>query len=115
VKDVITGIFILAEDTVAVGDVVDPAATSAVEATLRSIRLRTILSGAHDPFSAACTVMNMTRDMPCSTSASPIADLDRVIDLLCKLGDEMRWDKASPETPASPSRSRASTASPTTP
>jgi len=100
VKDVITGIFILAEDTVAVGDVVDLGGHSGVvEAmTLRSIRLRDYTGAVHTiPFSAVSTVMNMTRDFGYAVFDIGIAyseDLDRVIDLLRKLGDEMRQDKA---------------------
>jgi moderate conductance mechanosensitive channel len=100
VKDVITGIFILAEDTVAVGDVVDLGGHSGVvEAmTLRSIRLRDHTGAVHTiPFSAVSTVMNMTRDFGYAVFDIGIAyseDLDRVIDLLRKLGDEMRQDKA---------------------
>ncbi len=100
VKDVITGIFILAEDTVAVGDVVDLGGhIGVVEAmTLRSIRLRDHTGAVHTiPFSAVSTVMNMTRDFGYAVFDIGIAyseDLDRVIDLLRKLGDEMRQDKA---------------------
>ena len=100
VKDVITGIFILAEDTVAVGDVVDLGGhTGVVEAmTLRSIRLRDHTGAVHTiPFSAVSTVMNMTRDFGYAVFDIGIAyseDLDRVIDLLRKLGDEMRQDEA---------------------
>jgi hypothetical protein len=49
------------------------------------------------PFSAVSTVMNMTRDFGYAVFDIGIAyneDLDRVIDLLRKLGDEMRQDKA---------------------
>jgi len=100
VKDVITGIFILAEDTVAVGDVVDLGGhTGVVEAmTLRSIRLRDHTGAVHTiPFSAVSTVMNMTRDFGYAVFDIGIAyseDLDRVIDLVRKLGDEMRQDEA---------------------
>jgi len=100
VKDVITGIFILAEDTVAVGDVVDLGGhTGVVEAmTLRSIRLRDHTGAVHTiPFSAVSTVMNMTRDFGYAVFDIGIAyseDLDRVIDLVRKLGDEMRQDQA---------------------
>jgi small conductance mechanosensitive channel len=100
VKDVITGIFILAEDTVAVGDVVDLGGhVGVVEAmTLRSIRLRDHTGAVHTiPFSAVSTVMNMTRDFGYAVFDIGIAyseDLDRVIDLLRKLGDEMRQDEA---------------------
>lgn len=100
VKDVITGIFILAEDTVAVGDVVDLGGHSGVvEAmTIRSIRLRDHTGAVHTiPFSAVSTVMNMTRDYGYAVFDIGIAyseDLDRVIGLLRELGDQLRQDKA---------------------
>lgn len=100
VKDVITGIFILAEDTVAVGDVVDLGGHSGVvEAmTIRSIRLRDHTGAVHTiPFSAVSTVMNMTRDYGYAVFDIGIAyseDLDRVIGLLRGLGDQLRQDKA---------------------
>jgi small conductance mechanosensitive channel len=99
VKDLITGIFILAEDTIAVGDVVDLGGHSGVvEAmTIRSIRLRDHTGAVHTiPFSAVSTVMNMTRDFGYAVFDIGIAyseDLDRVIDLLRRLGDELRRDK----------------------
>lgn len=100
VKDVITGIFILAEDTVAVGDVIDLGGHSGVvEAmTIRSIRLRDHTGAVHTiPFSAVSTVMNMTRDYGYAVFDVGIAyneDLDRVIALLRQLGDGLRQDKA---------------------
>lgn len=100
VKDLITGIFILAEDTVAVGDVVDLGGhTGVVEAmTIRSIRLRDHTGAVHTiPFSAVSTVMNMTRDFGYAVFDIGIAyseDLDRVIGLLRDLGDQLRQDKA---------------------
>ena len=65
VQDVITGIFLLVEDSVAVGDVVTLGdRTGVVEhLTIRSIRLRASDGSVHwVPFSAVSTVTNMTRD-----------------------------------------------------
>lgn len=65
VKDVITGLFILFEDTINVGDVVDlDGRSGSVEAiTIRTIRLRDGQgSQITIPFSAVTTIKNMTRD-----------------------------------------------------
>jgi moderate conductance mechanosensitive channel len=65
VKDVITGLFILFEDTINVGDVVDlDGKSGSVEAiTIRTIRLRDGQgSQLTIPFSAVTTIKNMTRD-----------------------------------------------------
>jgi len=66
VKDVITGLFILVEDQVAVGDVVDLGKEhkGVVEAiSVRTIRLRDQTGAVHTvPFSEVTTVKNMTKD-----------------------------------------------------
>ncbi|MBM3518830.1 MAG: mechanosensitive ion channel, partial [Alphaproteobacteria bacterium] len=65
VKDVITGAFILFEDTVHVGDVVEINGKGClVEAlTVRTIRLRDLAGSVHTiPLSAVSTVINMTRE-----------------------------------------------------
>jgi small conductance mechanosensitive channel len=66
VKDVITGLFILFEDTVNVGDVVDldGGHSGTVESlSIRSIRLRDITGAQHTvPFSQVSTIKNMTKD-----------------------------------------------------
>jgi small-conductance mechanosensitive channel len=98
VKDVITGIFILAEDTMAVGDVVDiDARTGVVEAmSIRSIRLRDGAGAVHTiPFSAVTTVKNMTKDYANVVFDIGIpydADVEKVGDVLRAIGDEMRKD-----------------------
>ena len=65
VRDVITGIFLLFEDAVAVGDVVQLGGLSGVveHLSIRSIKLRAQDGSVHIiPFSAVTTVTNMTRD-----------------------------------------------------
>ncbi|QQR69068.1 MAG: mechanosensitive ion channel family protein [Alphaproteobacteria bacterium] len=65
VKDCITGLFILIEDTIAVGDVVKIAGCSGVveRLTLRTVRLRDTEGRMHIiPFSEVGIVVNMTRD-----------------------------------------------------
>jgi len=65
VQDLITGLFLLLENTMQVGDVVTAAGmTGTVEAlTIRTIRLRALDGAVHlIPFSAVTTVTNQTRD-----------------------------------------------------
>ncbi len=99
VKDVITGIFILAEDTIAVGDVVDLGGHSGVvEAmTIRSIRMRDYTGAVHTiPFSAVSTVVNMTRDFGYAVFDVAVAysvDLDAVVKTLQAIAAELQNDK----------------------
>lgn len=99
VKDVITGLFILFEDTIAVGDVVDVGGnhSGVVEAiSIRTIRLRDTAGAVHSvPFSAVTTVKNMTKDFSFAVfnvSVSYNEDYDRVIEVLKRLGAEMQAD-----------------------
>jgi small conductance mechanosensitive channel len=98
VKDVITGIFILAEDTMAVGDVVDiDSRSGVVEAmTIRSIRLRDGAGALHTiPFSAVTTVKNLTKDYANVIFDIGIpydADVNKVGDVLRAIGDDLRKD-----------------------
>ena len=65
VRDVITGLFILLEDTIAIGDVVTIGdSTGVVEAvSIRDLRLRGDRGALHTiPFSAVTKVVNMTKD-----------------------------------------------------
>ena len=65
VQDLITGLFLLLENSMQVGDIVTVAAmTGTVEAlSIRTIRLRAIDGSVHlIPFSAVTTVTNQTRD-----------------------------------------------------
>ncbi|HSR55280.1 MAG TPA: mechanosensitive ion channel domain-containing protein, partial [Alphaproteobacteria bacterium] len=66
VQDVITGLFILIEDTLAVGDVVqfDADHSGVVEAiSIRSVRLRDLSGNVHTlPFSEVKTILNMTKE-----------------------------------------------------
>jgi moderate conductance mechanosensitive channel len=98
VKDVITGIFILAEDTMAVGDVVDiDGRIGVVEAmTIRSIRLRDGAGALHTiPFSAVTTVKNMTKDyanVVLDVGIAYDADVENVSEVLRAIGEELRKD-----------------------
>jgi small conductance mechanosensitive channel len=65
IQDVITGIFLLIEDAVAVGDAVTVGGIGGVveDASIRSIRLRDLSGNVHTiPFSPVDTVANMTKD-----------------------------------------------------
>ncbi|MGK9230808.1 mechanosensitive ion channel [Inquilinus limosus] len=98
VKDVITGVFILFEDTLAVGDVVQIGSDSGVvEAmTIRTIRLRDETGAVHTlPFSSVTSIVNMTKDFSFAVFNVGIGydqDVDRVTDVLRDLGREMQLD-----------------------
>ena len=104
VQDVITGIFLLFEDAVAVGDVVQLGGLSGVveHLSIRSIKLRALDGSVHTiPFSAVTTVTNQTRDFGFSVHDISIAynqDLEKVTDLLkgvvTEMRDETRWRSA---------------------
>jgi small-conductance mechanosensitive channel len=101
VKDIITGLFILAEDQIAVGDIVDLGQDHAgvVEAiTVRTIRLRDLGGVVHMvPFSAVTTVKNLTKDFAYFVARITVAygeDIDRVIAILRAVGDELMADEA---------------------
>ncbi|ANC92634.1 mechanosensitive ion channel protein [Azospirillum humicireducens] len=97
VKDIITGLFILFEDTVSVGDVVDVGGghSGTVEAiSIRSIRLRDGAGAVHSvPFSAVTTVKNMSKDFSVTlftVTVSNREDPDRVITVLKETGAEVQ-------------------------
>lgn len=98
VKDVITGAFILFEDTMAVGDVVSLGGHSGVvEAmSIRTIRLRDFSGAVHTiPFSSVSDVVNMTKDFSCAVFEVGVAyreDTDAVTETLAQLGSELQAD-----------------------
>jgi small-conductance mechanosensitive channel len=104
VRDVITGIFLLLEDTVAVGDTVTLGGlTGTVEQlSIRSIKLRALDGSVHIiPFSAVTTVTNMTRDFAFSVLDISIGygeDPDHIAEVLREISKEMRsesrWSRA---------------------
>jgi small conductance mechanosensitive channel len=101
VQDVITGIFILIEDTIAVGDTVDLGGghVGVVEGiSIRTIRLRDGNGGVHTvPFSAVTTVNNQTRDFAKGLFEVEVAykeDIERVIPAMQEVGDAISKDKA---------------------
>ncbi len=99
VKDVITGLFILMEDQIAVGDVVDVGKEHAgvVEAiSVRTIRLRDQAGAVHTvPFSEVTSVKNLTRDFAYAVARITIPnseDIDRVVDVLHEVTEELMAD-----------------------
>jgi small-conductance mechanosensitive channel len=104
VKDVITGFFMLIEDTFAVGDRVDVGGghVGVIEAvSIRNFRLRDIQGVVHTvPFSAITTVLNMSRDFAyvvCDAGVVYKEDPDRVIEVMREAGktiaEEPRWSR----------------------
>jgi small conductance mechanosensitive channel len=101
VKDIITGLFMLIEDTLAVGDVVDigKGHTGVVEAiSIRTIRLRDNAGGVHAiPFSEVTSVINLTKDYAYFVSNVAVSyreDPDRVASVLQDVAGELMRDAA---------------------
>jgi moderate conductance mechanosensitive channel len=100
IKDIITGLFILMEDQIAVGDVVDVGKDHAgvVEAiSMRTIRLRDQAGAVHTvPFSEVTSVKNLTRDFAYVVSRISIPygqDVDRVVEILHQVSEELMADE----------------------
>jgi small conductance mechanosensitive channel len=99
VKDVITGLFILIEDQIAVGDIVDLGKEHAgvVEAiSIRTIRLRDMSGVVHTvPFSEVTSVKNLTKDFAFVVARVAVSyqeDIDRVVEILRRVCDELAED-----------------------
>ena len=104
VQDVITGIFLLFEDAMAVGDVVNLGGKAGVveQLSIRSIKLRDLDGSVHIiPFSTVTSVTNMTRDFSFAVLDVQVGyreSIDRVVELLqglcADLRAEARWSLA---------------------
>ncbi len=98
VKDIITGLFILFEDTIAVGDYVEVGKHEGdVESlSIRTIRLRDPAGSVHTvPFSEVGTVLNYTKDysnVVLNIGISYRENVDEVMKVLEELGQEMADD-----------------------
>ncbi|MCK6458500.1 MAG: mechanosensitive ion channel [Planctomycetes bacterium] len=98
VKDIITGVFILMEDTVSVGDIAMVNGTGGqVEAiSIRTLRLRDVSGNVHTiPYSSITTVTNMTKDFSRYLIEAGVAyreDTDEVVKILQEVGAQMRQD-----------------------
>ena len=98
VKDFLTGLFIIVENTIAIGDVVkigDHIGT--VEAmSLRTLRLRDMDGGLHIlPFSEVSQIVNMSKDFAYALVDVGIgydSNIDHVMDIIRDVGDQMRND-----------------------
>jgi small-conductance mechanosensitive channel len=100
VKDVITGIFILIEESISVGDFVDLGGHSGtVESmNIRSVRVRDSSGSVHIiPFSAVSTVVNMTKEFAYAVFTLGIAyedDVDRAGAIMQEVGRDLQQDPA---------------------
>ncbi len=101
VKDIITGLFILLEDQIAVGDIVDVGKDhkGVVEAiTVRTIRMRDLSGTVHTvPFSEVTSVKNLTKDFSYAIARVAISyseDIDRVVEILRRAGEQLSEDEA---------------------
>ncbi|MBT7643783.1 MAG: mechanosensitive ion channel family protein [Rhodospirillales bacterium] len=99
VQDVITGLFILIEDTLAIGDVVrfDSDHAGTVEAlSIRSVCLRDLAGNVHTlPFSEVKTILNMTKDWSyyaLDVGVGYRENVDHVITVLKEIGDDLKAD-----------------------
>lgn len=98
VQDVITGAFILFENTIAVGDLVKIGEhTGTVEGmTIRTMRLREGNGQVHTlPFSSVASVTNLSRDFGYHVFEIGVSyreDTDAVIAVIRQLGEEMHAD-----------------------
>jgi small-conductance mechanosensitive channel len=98
VQDVITGLFLLLENTMQVGDTVSLAGLTGTVETLsiRTIRLRALDGSVHlIPFSAVTTVTNQTRDYGYAVldvTAGYNEEPDHIADVLRTVAGEMRAD-----------------------
>jgi small-conductance mechanosensitive channel len=99
VQDFITGIFLLLENAMQVGDNVTVAGLSgAVEnLSIRTMRLRAGDGSVHIiPFSSVTTVTNVNRgigNVPVSVTVPPETDTDHVSDALAEIAREMRGER----------------------
>jgi small-conductance mechanosensitive channel len=100
VRDIITGFFILIEDTVSVGDVAELGGKSGVveAVTLRTVRLRSYDGQVHTvPFSSIDTISNFTKDFSYYVFDVGVAykeSTDRVIEVMREIGAEMQRERA---------------------
>lgn len=99
VQDIITGIFILIEDTISVGDVVrlDSSHSGVVEGmSIRALKLRDVAGNLHSvPFSSVGSVTNMSKEFAFAVFDVGVGygeDVDQVSEVLRQIGAEMQAD-----------------------
>ena len=100
VKDVISGFFMLLEEQVRIGDVIEVAGRNGVVEgiTLRTIRLRDVSGNVHVvPHGTVTVVTNMTKDYSRYVADVPVArkeDPDRAIETLRSIGSDLQRDES---------------------
>lgn len=98
IKDLISGFFILWEDSVRVGDVVEVAGVSGIveEVELRTIKLRDASGNLHVvPNGVVDKVKNLTRDYSYYLFDTAVAyreNVDEVMEILQMIGEDLRRD-----------------------
>ncbi|NBC32149.1 MAG: mechanosensitive ion channel [Alphaproteobacteria bacterium] len=98
VQDIITGLFILIQDTVAVGDVVQVAGHGGLveSINIRTIILRDLEGTVHTiPFSQVSSVSNLTKDFSYALFDIGVAyreDVDEVIEVITQVAAELETD-----------------------
>lgn len=99
VRDIITGLFILIEDTIAVGDVVTVGGHTGVveDLSIRTIKLRDVAGSLHTvPFGDVTTVENFTKDYSFALLDIGVGyreSTDEVCRVLEEVGAEMQADE----------------------
>jgi len=100
VKDFLTGLFIILEDTIAVGDVVTIGEHRGVVEgiTIRTVRLRDLEGALHViPFSAIAGFINRTKGFSYALMTLGVAydsDIPKVLEVMRSVGEDLRVDPA---------------------
>lgn len=100
VSDVITGMFLIVEDTIAIGETVEAAGKIGVVEglTIRTLRLRDGDGALHSiPFSSVTTLKNASRGYSSYTVSVTILrpeDVDRALEEIARIGAEIAEDPA---------------------
>ena len=98
VKDFLTGLFLIMEDSVSIGDIVNIGAFSG---TVEDMSLRTIKLRAYDgtlhviPYSEAQVISNRTKTFSFAVFDFPLdhnTDIDKALDVMKQVGDDLRED-----------------------
>jgi len=100
VKDVITGLFILIEDSVAVGDIAELGGHAGVVEgmSIRSVRLRDGDGHVHTvPFSEVTTVRNMTKDFSFAVFNIGVAYRENVDDVIAVMKEVAKGLREDPD------------------
>jgi len=98
VRDIITGLFILIEDTISVGDVVTAGGHTGVveDISIRTLRLRDVEGSVHTvPFGDVTSVINMTKDFSYALLDIGVAyreDTDHVSRLIQEVAEDLAKD-----------------------